>query len=321
MDIIRVYKLNYYKDWLKNLNPNRNKTGRVIRCITKDASLIAMVMDSTAIVAEAERIHRPSAVVTAGLGRLLTAASMMGLLLKGKDDSLTIKINGGGPTGTVMAVSDSGGNTRGYAVNPIVEIPLRTDGKLDVGSAVGKNGLLYVMRDTGGSEPYIGCTPIVSGEIAEDITNYYANSEQIPTVCALGVLVNPDLTVRVAGGILLQLLPFCPDNVIDRVEKNIASLDSMTSMLDGGLSLEKICGRALSGFEFEVLDEYHPIYRCGCSRERISRAFAAMKTEELMQLPDEKGITEVTCHFCDKVYHFTRDELLVLNKKPAEGNN
>ncbi|MDD2418146.1 MAG: Hsp33 family molecular chaperone HslO [Oscillospiraceae bacterium] len=307
------------KDRLKNLNLNTNKTGRVIRCITKDASLMAMVMDSTAIVAEAERIHKTSAVITAGLGRLLTAASMMGIMLKGKQDSLTIKISGGGPAGTVMAVSDSEGNARGYAANPVVEIPLRPDGKLDVGGAVGKSGLLHVMRDTGGSQPYIGCTHLVSGEIAEDITNYYANSEQTPTVCALGVLVNPDLTVRVAGGILLQLLPFCPDDVIDRVEKNIASLDSMTSMLDGGLSLAEICERALTGFEFEVLDEYSPVYRCGCSRDRIARAFATMTTEELMQLPDEKGITEVTCHFCDAVYHFMREELLALHNNATSG--
>ena len=290
-----------------------SKTDRVIRCITKDAAVMAIVMDSTAIAAEAERIHKTSAVVTAGLGRLLTAASMMGIMLKGRDDSLTIKLNGGGPAGTVMAVSDSGGNVRGYAVNPVVEIPLRPDGKLDVGGAVGRHGLLYVMRDTGGAEPYIGCTPIVSGEIAEDITNYYANSEQIPTVCALGVLVNPDLTVKAAGGILLQLLPFCPNGVIDRVEKNIAALESMTVMLEKGMTLLEICGRALDGFEVEVLDEYSPVYRCGCSRERVARAFATMKPEELMQLPDERGITEVTCHFCDTVYHFSRADLKAIS--------
>ena len=159
---------------------------KAIRCLTKDASVMAMVMDSTDIVARAEQIHQPSAVVTAGPGRLLTAASMMGIFLKGKDDSLTLKLSGGGPAGTVMAVSDSRGNVRGYAANPVVEIPLKPNGKLDVSGAVGQEGMLYVMRDTGGEEPYIGCTPLISCEITEDVTSYYAVSEQVPTVCALG---------------------------------------------------------------------------------------------------------------------------------------
>ena len=285
---------------------------KAIRCLTRDATVMAMVIDSTDSVARAEQIHETSAVVTAALGRLLTAASMMGIMLKGEEDTLTLKLSGGGPAGTVMAVSDSKGNVRGYAANPVVEIPLKPNGKLDVSGAVGAEGMLYVMRDTGATEPYIGCTPLVSGEIAEDITNYYATSEQVPTVCALGVLVNPDLTVRAAGGLLLQLLPFCPDEVIDRVEKNVASLDPMTVMLDGGLTPEEICAKALAGFEFDILDEYKPEYRCNCSKERIARAFAAMKPEELRGLPDETGRVEVTCQFCDKKYHFTREDLEII---------
>ena len=285
---------------------------KAIRCLTRDATVMAMVIDSTDSVARAEQIHETSAVVTAALGRLLTAASMMGIMLKGREDTLTLKLSGGGPAGTVMAVSDSKGNVRGYAANPVVEIPLKPNGKLDVSGAVGAEGMLYVMRDTGGTEPYIGCTPLVSGEIAEDITNYYATSEQVPTVCALGVLVNPDLTVRAAGGLLLQLLPFCPDEVIDQVEKNVASLDPMTVMLDGGLTPEEICAKALAGFEFDILDEYEPEYRCNCSKERIARAFAAMKPEELRGLPDETGRVEVTCQFCDKKYHFTREDLEII---------
>lgn len=285
---------------------------KAIRCLTRDATVMAMVIDSTDLVARAEQIHETSAVVTAALGRLLTAASMMGIMLKGREDTLTLKLSGGGPAGTVMAVSDSKGNVRGYAANPVVEIPLKPNGKLDVSGAVGAEGMLYVMRDTGGTEPYIGCTPLVSGEIAEDITNYYATSEQVPTVCALGVLVNPDLTVRAAGGLLLQLLPFCPDEVIDQVEKNVASLDPMTVMLDGGLTPEEICAKALAGFEFDILDEYEPEYRCNCSKERIARAFAAMKPEELRSLPNETGRVEVTCQFCDKKYHFTREDLEII---------
>ena len=192
---------------------------------------------------------------------------------------------------------------------PVVEIPLKPNGKLDVSGAVGTNGMLYVLRDTGGKEPYIGCTPLVSGEIAEDVTSYYALSEQTPTVCALGVLVNPDLTVRKAGGLLLQLLPFCPDAVIDQVEANVANLSSMTAMLDSGMSVEEIVAKALDGMEFDVLDTYEPDYRCNCSREKIERAFLTMKPEDVRSLPDENGMTEVTCSFCDKVYHFTREDL------------
>lgn len=283
--------------------------GKVIRCLTRDATVMAMAIDATDIVARAEQIHKPSAVVTAALGRLLTAASMMGIMLKGKDDSVTVKLTGGGPAGTVMAVSDSEGHVRGYADNPIVEIPLKPNGKLDVSGAVGTDGFLYVLRDTGGKEPYVGCTPLVSGEIAEDITSYYALSEQTPTVCALGVLVNPDLTVRAAGGLLLQLLPFCPDSVIDQVEANVGKLPSMTSMLSGGMTVEEIVAKALDGMEFDVLDEYQPEYRCTCSKEKLERVFLTMSADEVRELPDETGTVEATCSFCDQIYRFTREDL------------
>ncbi len=282
---------------------------KAIRCLTKDATVMAMAIDSTDIVARAEQIHQTSAVVTAALGRMLTAASMMGIMLKGRDDSVTLKVSADGPAGTITTVADSEGFVRGYAEHPVVEISLKPNGKLDVSGAVGTNGMLYVLRDTGGKEPYIGCTPLVSGEIAEDVTSYYALSEQTPTVCALGVLVNPDLTVRKAGGLLLQLLPFCPDAVIDQVEANVANLSSMTAMLDSGMSVEEIVAKALDGMEFDVLDTYEPDYRCNCSREKIERAFLTMKPEDVRSLPDENGMTEVTCSFCDKVYHFTREDL------------
>ena len=210
--------------------------GKLIRCLTRDATVMALFLDSTDIVSRAENIHKPSAVVTAALGRLLTAASMMGVMMKGKDDSLTLKLAGGGPVGTVMAVSDSGGNVRGYAQNPVVEIPLKPNGKLDVSGAVGTDGQLWVLKDNGAPEPYVGCTPLISGEIAEDVTSYYATSEQTPTVCALGVLVNPDLTVQAAGGLLMQLLPFCPDEVIDKVEANVNKLPPVTAMLGQGMT-------------------------------------------------------------------------------------
>lgn len=288
--------------------------GKLIRCLTRDATVMALFLDSTDMVSRAEQIHQPSAVVTAALGRLLTAASMMGVMMKGQEDTLTLKLAGGGPAGTVLAVSDSRGDVRGYAQNPIVEIPLKPNGKLDVSGAVGTEGQLWVLRDTGAPEPYVGCTPLVSGEIAEDITSYYATSEQTPTVCALGVLVNPDLTVQAAGGLLLQLLPFCPNDVIDQVERNVAKLPPVTAMLAQGMTPEEICALALDGMEYDVLDTYEPAYRCTCSREKVLGAFAAMPSEDLLSLPDENGVAEATCRFCDAVYRFTREELEELDR-------
>lgn len=282
---------------------------KALRVITEDGTLVAVALDSTEMVRRAEQIHQTSAVVTAALGRLLTAASMMGTMLKGKDDSITLRVRADGPVGQLLAVTDSDGNVRGYAEHPIVELPLREDGKLPVGDAVGNNGLLYVVRDAGGKEPYVGCTPLVTGEIAEDITRYYADSEQTPTVCALGVLVNADLTVQVAGGLLIQLLPFCPDEVIDQLEKNLASLPSMTQMLSQGLSPEDICARALQGFAYNELEQYQPQYRCNCSRERVEGAFATMNAQQLRETVDESGKVEVTCSFCDRVYTFTKAQI------------
>lgn len=283
--------------------------GKAIRCLTTDATVMAIAMDATDIVARAEQIHKSSAVVTAALGRLLTAGSLMGIMLKNTEDSVTLKVNGGGPAGQLLVVSDGRGNVRGYAQNPVVEIPLKPNGKLDVSGAVGTDGLLYVLRDTGAPEPYVGCTPLVSGELAEDITSYFAGSEQIPTVCALGVLVNPDLTVKAAGGLIVQLLPFCPDSVIDKLEQAVAALPPMTAMLSEGMTPQDILTKALDGFEFDILDTYEPEYRCTCSREKVIGAFAAMKDDELRTLPDENGKVETTCSFCDSIYTFTTADL------------
>ena len=282
---------------------------KVLRCLTQDATVMAMVIDASDIVARAEQIQQSSAVTTAALGRLLTAASMMGVMLKGKDDTMTLKVRAEGPAGMLMAVADSGGNVRGYVENPVVEIPLKPNGKLDVSGAVGTDGMLYVIRDMGVGEPYVGCVPLTTGEIAEDITTYYATSEQTPTVCALGVLVEPDLTVKVAGGLLLQLLPFCPEDVIDKVEKNIANLGSMTEMLGAGMTPMQIVEKALDGMPFDVLDTYEPQYRCNCSRERVEKAFLSMDEDELRSLPDEQGNVTADCSFCDKVYRFTREDI------------
>ncbi|MDD7193603.1 MAG: Hsp33 family molecular chaperone HslO [Clostridiaceae bacterium] len=285
----------------------------LIRMISADGTLTVIAADTTDIVNKAEQIHKTSAVTSAALGRLLTAASMMGAVLKGEDDSITLRLSGDGPAGSVIAVSDSMGNVRGYVANPIVEIPLNDKGKLDVAGAVGKNGTLTVMKDLGLREPYIGQVPIVSGEIAEDITNYFAVSEQIPTVCALGVLVNPDLSIKAAGGFIIQLLPTALDDTIDKVEECIKAIPPVTKMLSDGMKPEDICRSVLKGFELEVLDTANPEYRCTCSKERVTRALLSLGSQELKEMANEKE-TEVACHFCDKKYVFTSAEI----KKLAE---
>ena len=288
--------------------------GKTVRYISEDGAIVMVAVDSTDIVYRAEQIHKTSAVVTAALGRLLTAASLMGSMLKGKDDSITLKLAGDGPAGSVIAVSDSSGNPRGYVQNPVVEIPLNAYGKLDVSGAVGKNGYLYVIRDLGFGEPYIGQTPIVSGEIAEDIASYYANSEQIPTVCALGVLVDRDLTVKKAGGYLIQLLPGAPEEDISALEENIRSIAPVTVMLDEGKSIDDICHIALKGFEPQLLDESMSEYRCNCSRDRVKQALVSIGREELEKLAQEQEETQIECHFCDKKYVFSKEEILDLLK-------
>ncbi len=289
--------------------------GKLIRCITSCGQVMATAVDTTDIVARAEKIHTTSAVVTAALGRLLTAGAMMGNMLKGRDDSITLKIAGGGPTGSLIVVSDSEGNVRGYVQNSVVELPLNSNGKLDVGGAVGKDGFLYVLKDLGLKEPFSGTVPLVSGEIAEDITSYYALSEQIPTVCALGVLVNPDLTVRAAGGYIIQLLPAAEDSTIDKLEESISKMKPVTTLLDSGMTPEEIVREALSGFPVEVLYEQEIEYKCNCSRERVSKALISVGREELEKMAEEMPEVEVNCHFCEKSYKFEKKEILKFLEK------
>ena len=283
--------------------------GKIRRYISEDGLVVMVVADTTSMVYRAEQIHKTSAVVTAALGRLLTASSLMGSMMKNSDDSITLRMSGGGPSGSVIAVSDSQGNARGYVQNPVVELELNKYGKLDVSGAVGKDGYLYVIKDLGFGEPYIGQIPIVSGEIAEDIAAYYANSEQIPTVCALGVLVDTDLTVKHAGGYLVQLLPGASEDTISALEKNIDGILPITEMLNRGMSLDDICNVALKGFNPQLLDEASVEYRCNCSKKRVEQALISVGKEELEKIAEEEQTTQVECHFCDKKYVFTNEEI------------
>lgn len=283
--------------------------GKIVRYITEDGSAFVIAADTTDMVGMAEQIHKTSAVNTAALGRLMTAASMMGDMLKGKDDSITLRMNGGGPAGSLIAVADSEGNARGYVQNPVVEIPLNEKGKLDVKGTVGTNGYLYVMKDIGLKEPYVGQTEIISGEIAEDITNYFVSSEQTPSVCALGVLVNPDLTVAAAGGFIIQLLPFCPDEVISKIEYAVETLEPVTAMLSKGMTPDDIAKAAMKGLELSKLDESEIEYRCNCSKEKVETALISTGRASLEDMISSGENTKVECHFCDKTYEFTPDDI------------
>ncbi|MBR3908311.1 MAG: Hsp33 family molecular chaperone HslO, partial [Clostridia bacterium] len=279
--------------------------GKLIRCITSEGAVMVSAVDSTDIVAKAEQIHETSAVVTAALGRMLTAASMMGNMLKGKDNTISLKIDGGGPAGAITVSSDSDGNVRGYAQNNIVEIPLKPNGKLDVSGAVGRDGNLFVTKDLGMKEAYNGFVPITSGEIAEDITYYYATSEQIPTVCALGVLVDTDLSVKKAGGYILQLLPFTENEIIEKIEKNLARVKPVTQLLEEGMDIEDIVRDVLEGFDVEVIYTQEVAYKCKCSREKIEATLAGLGEKELKSMYEDLPQVDVKCHFCNTEYSFS----------------
>lgn len=285
----------------------------LVRGISDDGCVLVMAIDTTDISETARIYHKTSKVCTAALGRALTAASFMGIMLKGADSSVTLRFNGGGPAGSVIAVSDCDGNVRGYVMNPDVQLPLNSKGKLDVGGAVGTDGFLTVVKDIGMKEPFVGQIPLVSGEIAEDITSYYAISEQIPSVCALGVLVNPDLSVAVSGGFLIQLLPTADDTIIEKVERGLNGLPSVTSMLAEGLTPEDICKKVLSEFTVEILDTAECSYKCNCSKERVERALISVGKEELTEMAKEES-TEVKCHFCPSVYKFNEKDIRKLIK-------
>lgn len=283
----------------------------MLRGISENGGVVFCGVNSTEIVSKAEQYHKTSATCTAALGRLLTGASMMGMMLKDVEDSITLRVSGNGPAGTIVAVTDGLGMVKGYVQNPVVELPAQPNGHLDVGGAVGKEGILTVIRDHREfKEPYIGQIPLVSGEIAEDITSYYAISEQIPTVCALGVLVNPDLSVSVAGGYLLQLLPGATEEEIGQLEKNIAAMPSVTSFLAQGNTLEDLMHLAMAGFNPNILDEHHVAYHCDCSLTRTQEVLARLGTVELTKLCEEDPNCEVVCHFCDKKYQVDLNELI-----------
>ncbi|MDO5546959.1 MAG: Hsp33 family molecular chaperone HslO [Eubacteriales bacterium] len=284
---------------------------RLIRAICKDAAVKCTAVSTTQLVERARNIHKTLPLATAALGRALSGASMMGRELKDQDGSVTLQFKGDGPLGTITAVADCEGNVRGYLQNPAAELPLKPDGHLDVGSGVGR-GYLMVIKDIGVGEPFTGTTVLHNGEIAEDLTKYFAESEQIPSAAALGVLVDTNQSVKQAGGYLVQLLPGATDEEITRLENNIAAAGGMTTMMERGLSLEEIVRTVLDGFSVEFLEEVPIEYRCGCSHSKVTRALISLGKDELTRLRDEEDGIEVTCQFCDKVYNLSHEDIDVL---------
>ena len=282
---------------------------QLIRAISKDGLIKVSAVSTRDLTERARQIHRTLPVATAALGRLLAAASMMGNALKEEAASLTLQIKGGGPLGTLLAVSDHEGCVRGTVDNPAVDLPLREDGKLDVGAAVGNRGTLTVIRDLRMKEPYVGSVGLLWGEIAEDIALYFVESEQIPTACGLGVLVDRDQSVLAAGGYLVQLLPGAGDEVSERLEASLRAAGPVTELLKADPDPEALLRTALPGLELDVLEKCPISYRCDCSRERMERALISLGREELRDMIEEQGGAELTCRFCDRVEKFSKEEL------------
>ena len=282
---------------------------QLVRAITAGGAVKAVAVTTRELTERARNIQKSLPAATAALGRTLAAASMMGSALKEDAASLTLQIKGGGPLGTILAVSDPQGCVRGYVQNPQVDLPLRPDGKLDVGGAVGSGGTLTVIRDLGMGEPYTGSVELLSGEIAEDLAAYFAESEQVPTACALGVLVDRDQSVRAAGGYLIQLLPGAGEDVIGRVEGGVLAAGPVTALLDKDPDPAALLRTVLSDFDVEILETSPISYRCYCSRDRVERALISMGVEELEDLLAQQGGCELGCQFCDKVYRYSAEEL------------
>ena len=286
----------------------QNNSSSLVHAITQDGSARILCAITTEIVERAHEIHSTSKTMTAALGRALTAASLLGALLKNEKDSLTLQIKGDGPAGTVVCVSDFKGNVRGYAENPFAELPPNSVGKLDVGGAIGK-GALYVMRDFGSGDPYIGISELVSGEIGDDISSYFANSEQTPSVCGLGVRANPDKSCKAAGGFLVQLLPGADEEIIPKLEANIEKMTSVSQLVAEGKSAEEIIGVVFDGIPFDLFESYPIGYVCTCSREKYKNALVGLNEKDLDELLAENKPIETACRFCGEKYVFSVEEI------------
>lgn len=282
----------------------------LIRGIDEKKSFRVFVASTTHLVEEARRVHNTSPTATAALGRSLTAALVMGITMKNTTDSLTFKIKGDGPIGNIVTVANNSGEVKGYVDNPYVDLPSRIDGKLDVGGIVGKNGQLAIIRDLGLKDPYIGYSNLVSGEIAEDLVHYYYLSEQQPSAINLGVLVDKDISVKAAGGYMLQILPSAEEKDIDKIEKILSNAEPISTLIDKGLSPEETVEELFGEFNIEILEKSELQFKCNCNRERIEKVLLSLGHKELKDIIEEDGKAEIVCHFCNTKYNFSKEELL-----------
>ncbi|KPU42199.1 33 kDa chaperonin [Oxobacter pfennigii] len=287
---------------------------RIIRGTAAGGELRFFAAITTQIVEEARKIHNTTPVASAALGRMMTAASMMGTMLKNDRDRLTVQINGGGEAGQIVTVSDNKGNVKGYISNPNIARPLNAEGKLDVGGAVGTDGRLTVIRDLGLKEPYVGYVPIISGEIAEDITYYFASSEQVPSAVALGVLVDTDNSVVAAGGFMIQAMPEASEFTRDILEFRLDEIPPVTQMIKDGGKAEDIIAELLDGMDPKIQEEYEPEFICDCSKKKVERLLLSLGHEELESMEKEEKETEVVCHFCNTKYHFSQKDIRELKE-------
>jgi molecular chaperone Hsp33 len=281
----------------------------VVRAVAANQSIRAFAAITTDMVEQARQIHDATPVAAAALGRTLTAGAMMGVMLKGDKDKISIQIKGEGPLKQLLVAADSKGNVKGYVANPHVELPLREDGKLDVGSAVGKEGKIVVIKDLGLKEPYIGQLELTSGEIAEDITAYFAVSEQQPSAVALGVLIDRDRTVKASGGFIIQPLPGIRDEIITIIEDRLSYMPPITEIIDGNKSAEEVLEMILEDLDVEILEKKEIHLNCDCSVDRLEKALMSIGAKDLRELIDEDGQAELTCHFCNTKYHFDKAHL------------
>ena len=288
----------------------------LIRGMDKTGNIRIFVASTTDLVEKARTTHNSSPTATAALGRTLTAGAIMGTMMKNENDRLTLKISGGGPIGNIMVVANNSGTIKGYADNPNADIESKDNGKLDVKGVVGRDGSVTVIMDLGLKEPYLGQSKIISGEIAEDIAFYYANSEQQPSAVALGVLVDKDISVRAAGGYIIQLLPDVSEEDIEKIENAIRNIEPISTLIDQGLSPEDIMNKILREFEMRVLDKVDLEYQCDCSRERMENVLKSIGEKEIKAMIEEDGQAEVVCHFCNTKHHFSESELekLIVDK-------
>lgn len=293
------------------------KRDYLIKAVDQDQQVRIILANTTGVVQEAHQRHQTSATASAALGRVLTAALMMGSDLKGDKDALTIRVDGGGSGGTIVATVDSHGHGRGLISNPQADLPSKAPGKLDVGGLVGRDGFIEVIKDLGLKQPFIGKVPLVSGEIGEDVASYFLLSEQIPSLVSLGVLVSPDLSIKSAGGLFIQAMPGADDAILERLEKKVLSLGPISYLLDKSSSLEEILEEIMQDLPYRLVGEQGIEFKCNCSHERLAHIMAGLSLEELHDIEESTGKLEVCCNFCNEIYQFSREEIEAIQRTKA----